>query len=270
MLTTEPRLPGLPHLSVLQAGSTAPAIVLVPGLLGLGMVFARFARAVAAGRAIYAFDLPGSDSEEPVRELAIEEIADLFEPQLRAICTHSPVVLGGYSLGALIALELALRLQRRGRAVSQLWSFDGFAPQYTQRAAALRARCMAHARAFRAEPASYARGLMLNVRRHVLARLGQEWRMAEQLHSNAGLTERIRGQRLAAFRQRAVAYYRPQARFRGPLRLLRLVAAFVARGLSETRASASLNASVVPTGGGPLGHESEVTLSSPISGDASL
>lgn len=311
-------MPGLPHLSVLHAGSTAPAIVLVPGLLGLGMVFARFARAVAAARAVYAFDLPGADPDEPVRELAIEEIADLFEPQLLAICKQRPVVLGGYSLGALIAFELALRLQRRGRGVPQLWSFDGFAPQYTQRPATLRARFVAHARAFRAEPAVYARGLTLNLRRHLLARLGQEWRMAERPHSNAGLAERVRGQRLTAFRQRAVAHYRPLARFQGPLRLLRLarpeqsrglddqrdygwgayvsepvaveivrgrdrhgtllddasacaeMASFVARGLSEPPASASINASAVSAGGGSSAHESDVTLSGPISGDASL
>lgn len=233
MLTTEPRTPGLPHLSVLHAGSTAPAIVLVPGLLGLGMVFSRFARAAAAARAVYAFDLPGADPDEPVRELAIEEIADLFEPQLLAICAQRPIVLGGYSLGALIAFELALRLQQRRREVLQLWSFDGFAPQYTQRSVALRARLLAHARALRAEPAAYTRGLTLNLRRRLLARLGQEWRMAEQLHSKAELAEQIRGQRLAAFRQRAVAYYRPRARFQGPLRLLRLAQPEQARGLDD-------------------------------------
>jgi thioesterase domain-containing protein len=37
-------------------------------------------------------------------------------------------VLGGYSFGVLVALELALRLERMGRQVPLLVAFDGFAP----------------------------------------------------------------------------------------------------------------------------------------------
>ena len=56
-----------------------------------------------------------------------------------------PVVLGGYSIGAVVAFELALQLQAAGRPVGPLLVFDGPAPDYP-RLRPLHQRLLAHLR----------------------------------------------------------------------------------------------------------------------------
>jgi thioesterase domain-containing protein len=66
------------------------------------------------------------DAEDPA--LSVEQLASIYLPQILAACPPGPVVLGGYSFGALVAFELARHLGAQGRPVRLLISFDGMAP----------------------------------------------------------------------------------------------------------------------------------------------
>src|SRR5262249_45979617 len=57
-----------------------------------------------------------------------EAIAARYVEEVVAERPDGPIVLGGYSVGALVALELALQLQERGREVGPLVVFDMTAP----------------------------------------------------------------------------------------------------------------------------------------------
>lgn len=58
----------------------------------------------------------------------VEEMADRYFAVIRKVQPHGPYFLGGYSFGALIAYELALRCERAGEPVGMLALVDEAAP----------------------------------------------------------------------------------------------------------------------------------------------
>lgn len=96
------------------------------------------------------------DTSEPV-ERSIEQIAEVYEKELSETVPTGPLVIGGFSFGALPAFELARRLIGYGCEVPLLVSFDGFAPGYPS-ILPLPERIAAHVREFvgRDGPGRYA------------------------------------------------------------------------------------------------------------------
>jgi pimeloyl-ACP methyl ester carboxylesterase len=91
-----------------RRGRGRPVYVLVHGI-GMGRsVFADLARHLGDGEVV-AVDLPGyGEAPEPPRVLTIERTADLVAAYLRAR-VRGPAVLIGHSMGAQVALEVAVR-----------------------------------------------------------------------------------------------------------------------------------------------------------------
>lgn len=91
-----------------RRGSGRPVYLLVHGI-GMGRsVFADLARRLGPGEVI-AVDLPGyGEAPEPRRVLTIERTADLLAAYLGAR-VRRPAVIVGHSMGAQIALEIAVR-----------------------------------------------------------------------------------------------------------------------------------------------------------------
>ena len=73
----------------------------------------------------------GVDGSEPPLD-RFEDIAARYVQQILSVRQEGPYVLGGYSVGGRIALEVALQLQAMGKPVSHLIIFDMFAPGYPQ------------------------------------------------------------------------------------------------------------------------------------------
>jgi amino acid adenylation domain-containing protein len=116
------------HLFTLASGGSGTPLVLISGIGGFGFIFQGLAAQLGNAQPFHVLNAVGADDEGEGPEQRIEDVASIYEPQVLAACPSGPIVLGGYSFGILVALELALRLQRAGRSVPLLVSFDGFAP----------------------------------------------------------------------------------------------------------------------------------------------
>ncbi|MFM2417269.1 MAG: hypothetical protein RL385_1992 [Pseudomonadota bacterium] len=221
-----------PHLHILKQGTDAPALVLVPGLLGYGICFQHLAAAGPAGTQIAALNLPGADQREQVMGLSIETIVDILEPQIRAVVGARPVVFGGFSLGAMVAYELVLRWQARRDPVIGLASFDGSSPGYTARKAPIWAKFVSHLRSYHADPTHLGRALR-NATSDALSRVRLEWLLAENLEQSRDPVRARRSKQLAALRIRAERSYLARGTYDGPMLLIRIPRGEQASGLSD-------------------------------------
>jgi thioesterase domain-containing protein len=224
---------GWPHLRVLKSSALGPTVVMVPGLLGRGICFHHLASSGPADARVIALDLPGADPREEPLQLSIETMADLFEPQIRGLVGHGPVVFGGFSLGAVIAYELALRWQRGGQPVRGLVALDGYAPGYTSRKARPLDKLRAHARSLARDPL-HLRSVLRNATSDALGHVGLEWLVADALEeAHSGVLARRRARRLSAMRVRAERAYQRHERFLGPFCLIRIRDGERASGLTD-------------------------------------
>jgi pyochelin synthetase len=96
-----------------------------------GNVVCYRALAEAMDKGCYAFQAPGPACGRP----PLAKVEDMAEEYLRALLDvqpHGPYLLGGWSSGAIVAVELARRLEERGEWVERLAVIDAPAP-VTQR-----------------------------------------------------------------------------------------------------------------------------------------
>ncbi|WP_226702513.1 non-ribosomal peptide synthetase [Microbulbifer elongatus] len=117
------------HLQAFNRNGSRAPLVLVPGVVGTAFTFRSFPDALGAQQPIYVIDLLAAGAAEDF-PATVERMADLYEREILETCGGSPIVLGGFSFGALIAFELSRRLIKKGYSVPLFVSFDGFAPGY--------------------------------------------------------------------------------------------------------------------------------------------
>jgi amino acid adenylation domain-containing protein len=106
-------------------GQLAP-LVLVHPLGGAAMCYRSLAAALGNGRAVYAIQSPWLDADAPP-PTTILELAGLYLRELSRIITAAgaaPIALGGWSYGALIALEMARQLAEKTGARAKLLLLD--------------------------------------------------------------------------------------------------------------------------------------------------
>jgi acyl transferase domain-containing protein/thioesterase domain-containing protein/acyl carrier protein len=110
---------------ITTVGSGEP-LYIVHGAGGSVMFLWNLARALSGQHAVYGFQAIGSDSAH-MPDGSIEEMATRYLAELRA---HSagPYVLGGYSGGGFVALEMAKQLTALGAQVSKVLLFDSVPP----------------------------------------------------------------------------------------------------------------------------------------------
>ncbi|MEY4575694.1 MAG: hypothetical protein RL701_397 [Pseudomonadota bacterium] len=159
---------GKGHLiTVSSTGKRAP-LVFISGIGGFGFIFHGLGQHIGLEHPLHVMNAVGAENDDETLGRSIEAVADIYEPQVLAACPHGPMVLGGYSFGVLVALELALRFERLGRAVPLLVSFDGFAPGHPKLMPAADRLAM-HVREFKkrgfAARAEYLRERLDNVRK---------------------------------------------------------------------------------------------------------
>jgi amino acid adenylation domain-containing protein len=126
------------HLVALNRNGTLPPIILMPGMGGYAYTFKPLADQLAPNQPVWALQLINGDIESEQEEISVEAMADIYLDQILAAFPDGPIILGGYSFGALPAFELAHRLIKLGREVPYFISFDGFAPGYPKRLVGLR------------------------------------------------------------------------------------------------------------------------------------
>jgi amino acid adenylation domain-containing protein len=111
----------------LAAGSGRPLFLVHP-IGGEILAYVHLARLLAAppagGRAIYGLQVP--DREEPWQ--TIEEMATGYLRSIREVQPEGPYTLGGWSMGGVVAFEMARQLESAGEGVDLVALIDSFAP----------------------------------------------------------------------------------------------------------------------------------------------
>ena len=84
---------------------------------------------VDAEQPVYGIQCRGLDGKtEPFRNL--NEMAEQYIEEIQRIQPHGPYFLGGGSLGGIVALEMAQRLQADGETIGLLTMFDSWGPTW--------------------------------------------------------------------------------------------------------------------------------------------
>ena len=111
-----------------QRGSAdaVPLIVLTGDWGGLGFYVRNLARHLDPQRPVYA--LMPHDLTTDGTPRTIEEMAAAFLPTVKAGQPRGPYIIGGYSHGGLVALEIAKQLQAGGEEVALLFAIDTTMP----------------------------------------------------------------------------------------------------------------------------------------------
>lgn len=111
---------------LLKSGSkTAPPVFLFHGLGGNVMEFFDVVQNVDWPNPVYGLQARGSDGFEPPLK-SIESMAEYHLEAIRQLQAHGPYLLCGYSLGGLVALELARGLCGSGETVALLAMIDSY------------------------------------------------------------------------------------------------------------------------------------------------
>jgi aspartate racemase len=111
----------------------------VHGLGGTVLRFHELARQMAPDQPFYGMQAPGLDGKEPRLE-RVEDLALKYMEQLEAIQSEGPYLLGGYSFGGLVALEMARRLIAQNQKVGLLVMVDTYPAGASQSTGALMGR----------------------------------------------------------------------------------------------------------------------------------
>lgn len=123
--TTTPRFPAL---VLLKPGANNIPVFLAHGLGGSVIDFFQPVRHIESDHPIYGLQSKGIDGlDEPPER--IEDMAEFYLHALREVQPCGPYILIGYSLGGLVALEMAQRLTENGEEIALLCMIDAY-PRY--------------------------------------------------------------------------------------------------------------------------------------------
>jgi acetoacetyl-CoA synthetase len=109
----------------LKPGDASLPFYLVHGIDGTVMEFASLGRTLQYGGALIGIQASGLDGKKPVRN-SVEAMADAY---LEAIVAHQPsgpYLIGGYSFGGLVALEICRRLRAQRKEIGVLVMIDSY------------------------------------------------------------------------------------------------------------------------------------------------
>jgi acetoacetyl-CoA synthetase len=129
-LLDEPTAPRLPVIMQLREGNEEPPIFLAHGLGGTAIDFYQFVKHLQTERAVYGLQAKGTDGVDQPFE-RIGDLAQFYLDAIRELQPHGPYFLVGYSLGGLVALEMAQQLSRSGERVALLAMLESYPhPKY--------------------------------------------------------------------------------------------------------------------------------------------
>lgn len=90
------------------------------------MVYYQLAGHLKEHPSLYGIQFPAELLDSPF--LSIEQLAKRYVSEIRNVQPKGPYLIGGYSFGGNVALEVALQLQHAGERVSNLIMVDSFVP----------------------------------------------------------------------------------------------------------------------------------------------
>jgi thioesterase domain-containing protein/acyl carrier protein len=111
----------------IQKGDSRPPLFLVHPVGGSILSYLDLARDLGAEQPVYGLQARGLDAgQQP--QTRIEDMATEYLKALREVQPHGPYLLGGWSLGGVVAFEIACQLQAQNEQVSLLGLIDSVAP----------------------------------------------------------------------------------------------------------------------------------------------
>jgi len=105
----------------LRTGGSRRALFLVHPVGGSVFCYTELTRALGPDQPVYGLQSPETAGAAPA---SLEEMAALYLEALRAVQPEGPYRLGGWSMGGVVAFEMARQLAARGEAVEQLAVLD--------------------------------------------------------------------------------------------------------------------------------------------------
>ena len=117
------------HVVPLKPGGILPPFFCMHARGGAVLNYRTLSTFVDAEQPVYGIQCRGLDGKtEPFRSLV--EMAEQYIEEIRRIQPHGPYFLGGGSLGGIVALEMAQRLQAEGESIGLLTMFDSWGPTW--------------------------------------------------------------------------------------------------------------------------------------------
>jgi thioesterase domain-containing protein len=110
----------------LRSGGSGTPFFCVHPAGGNVLCYAELARVVGPDRLFYGLQSLGLSGREP--QETVEEMAASYLAEVRAVQPHGPYLLGGWSLGGVVAYEMARRLHESGEEVALLVLIDAVVP----------------------------------------------------------------------------------------------------------------------------------------------
>ncbi|TSC26813.1 amino acid adenylation domain-containing protein, partial [Corallococcus sp. Z5C101001] len=115
-------------LVALKPEGTKPPLFCIHPAGGGVLCYVDLARELDADQPCYGLQARGTEGEEPLGTVA--EMAALYLDSVREVQPHGPYHLAGWSLGGIIAFEMARQLRARGEEVALLASIDAYTVQH--------------------------------------------------------------------------------------------------------------------------------------------
>lgn len=117
-----------PIIAFNAAGKTHPLYMVHPGLIG-AECYAQFAHLL--DRSINCYGIDSYNFYHDPMKSSVNELSAYYAEMLIASTTSRNLYLGGWSLGGLIAYEIAIRLKKAGFNVLKLFLIEPDSPDYT-------------------------------------------------------------------------------------------------------------------------------------------
>ena len=113
----------------LKPDGTLPPLFCIHDSSGNVVVYRQLANHLERAQPLYGLQYPDQD-QSPLPALSIETLAARFAAEIRRTEPRGPYYLAGYSIGGLIAFEVARQLVAVGQRVALLAMLDAFAPDF--------------------------------------------------------------------------------------------------------------------------------------------
>jgi amino acid adenylation domain-containing protein len=208
---TAPTLAADPLAIALKPRGRLAPLFFVPGWGGAVVPLRALARALPAERPLHTFDL-GRFGADGLPAGTVGDVADAIVGAIRRIQPEGPYAIAGFSMGGLIAYEVARRLEAGGARIERVIVLDARVPGSLRRAP-LPVRIALHLRSIAALPPSKAAGYLgVRIAHAWNAFLGRTPTLATGPRDGAEPSAALAAGRLeasAAALYRACAGYRP-------------------------------------------------------------
>ncbi|WNG56874.1 amino acid adenylation domain-containing protein [Archangium gephyra] len=127
LLRQESPLPWSPLVPLSGGGDKTPLFLVHP-VGGNVFCYTELARQLGSERPIFGLQAQGLDGlSAPLS--SVEEMAALYVESIRSVQPSGPYLLGGWSMGGVIAYEMASQLRQRGEQVEFVTLIDSYVPQ---------------------------------------------------------------------------------------------------------------------------------------------